>query len=336
MNLGPLATTTVGSFPRPAWLADVTRSRAEFRLEGEALAEAQDDAVSLILKEQEEAGLDLVTDGEQRRESFVMYLPASWEGVDTENLKEKRIYRNKVQPRPVPRIVGKVKRRESLMTPDVQFAKAHTAKPLKMAVPGPMTVIDSTLNEAYDDEGELAMDIATAVNGELRDLQAAGCDVLQLDEPAMTRYHDKVADYGAAALDKALEGITVPTIVHLCFGYPGGLSLQHEYEYPELLDNLMKTRIGGFAVEFGRSTFDPEVLKACGDRIVMYGCIDPGAAPVPELDAVKARVEQALEYLDPNQVWLAPDCGLMTIDRKLAREKVAVMVRAAEELRAAL
>lgn len=336
MNLGPLAITTVGSFPRPSWLADVTRSRAAFRLEGAELAEAQDDAVSLVLKEQEEAGLDLVTDGEQRRESFVMYLPASWEGVDTEQLAEKEIYRNRVQPRPVPRITGKVKRRQSLMTPDVQFAKAHTSKPLKMAVPGPMTVIDSSLNVAYDDEAELAMDIAAAVNAELRDLQAAGCDVLQLDEPAMTRYHDKVTDYGAAALDKALEGITVPTIVHLCFGYPGGMSLQHEYEYPDLLDNLMKTKIGGFAVEFGRSTFDPAVLEACGDRIVMYGCIDPGASPVPSVDTVKARVEQALDHLDPSQVWLAPDCGLMTIDRRLAREKVAVMVQAANELRAAL
>jgi 5-methyltetrahydropteroyltriglutamate--homocysteine methyltransferase len=336
VDLGPLATTTVGSFPRPTWLADVNRSRAEFRLEGAALAEAQDDAVVVILKEQEDAGLDIVTDGEQRRESFVWYLPAGWEGVDVEHQAEKQVYRNRVAPRLVPRITGKVRRRAPLMPPDVEFAKAHTDRPLKMAVPGPMTVIDSTLNEAYDDEAELAMDIAAALNAELLDLQAAGCDVLQLDEPAMTRYHEKVADYGAEALDTALEGITVPTIVHLCFGYPGGTSLQHEYEYPGLLDNLMETRIGGFAVEFGRSTFDPAVLEACGDRIVMYGCIDPGAAPVPGVDAVKARVEEALEHLDPAQVWLAPDCGLMTIDRALARDKIAVMVEAARQLRSAL
>ncbi|HSR56018.1 MAG TPA: hypothetical protein VLN73_07235, partial [Alphaproteobacteria bacterium] len=257
MELGPLATTTVGSFPRPSWLADVDRSRASFRLEGDQLAEAQDDATLVILKEQEEAGLDIVTDGEQRRESFVWYLPSTWEGVDVEHQAEKEVYRNRVAPRMVPRITGKVKRLEPLMARDATFAKVHTDRPLKMAVPGPMTVIDSTLNEAYADEAELAQDIAAAVNAELRELQAAGCDVLQLDEPAMTRYHDKVADYGAAALDAALEGITVPTIVHLCFGYPGGISLQHEYEYPDLLDNLMKTRIGGFAVEFGRSSFDP-------------------------------------------------------------------------------
>ena len=205
-----------------------------------------------------------------------------------------------------------------------------------MALPGPMTVVDSTLNEAYENEADLAMDVAAILNAELKDLEAAGCDVLQLDEPAMTRYHDKVVDYGAMALDRALEGITVPTIVHLCFGYPGGISLQHEYEYPDLLASLMETKIGGFAVEFGRSTFDPAVLAACGDRIVMYGCIDPGAAPVPSVDAVKARAAEALDHLDPAQVWLAPDCGLMTIDRAMAREKVAVMVEAARQLRGEL
>ncbi|MDX1483723.1 MAG: cobalamin-independent methionine synthase II family protein [Alphaproteobacteria bacterium] len=336
MNLGPLATTTVGSFPRPSWLADVERSRATFRLEGEMLAEAQDDATVIVLREQEELGLDLLTDGEQRRESFVWYLPSSWDGVDAEQLGEKEVYRRRVNPRLVPRITGKLKRRSPLMVSDLRFAKAHTDRPVKMALPGPMTVVDSTLNEAYDDEAALAMDVAGLLNAELRELQDAGCDVVQLDEPAMTRYHEKVAAYGAEALDRALDGITVPAIVHLCFGYPGGGGLQHEYEYPELLAQLMQTRIGGFAVEFGRSTFDPAVLEACGDRVVMFGCIDPGAAPVPPVDAVKARVAEALEHLDPGQVWLAPDCGLMTIDRALAREKIKVMVAAARELRAAL
>ncbi len=336
MDLGPLATTTVGSFPRPGWLADVDRSRAEFRLTGAALSEAQDDATLLILREQETLGLDLLTDGEQRRESFVWYLPSSWEGIDTEQYGEKEVYRGRVNPRPVPRVIGKVKRKSALMVDDLDFAKRHTDRPLKMALPGPMTVIDSTLNLAYEDEAELAMDIAALLNAELRDLEAAGCDVLQLDEPAMTRYHEKVFDYGARALDRALDGITVPTIVHLCFGYPGGRGLQHEYEYPDLLASLMETRIGGFAVEFGRSSFDPAVLKACGDRKVMYGCIDPGASPAPSVDTVKARVAEVLNHLEPAQVLLAPDCGLMTIDRELARQKVAVMVEAARQLRAEL
>lgn len=336
MDLGPLATTTVGSFPRPGWLADVDRSRAAFRLEGAALAEAQDDATALILAEQEALGLDLLTDGEQRRESFVWYLPSTWEGVDAQRMGEKQVYRRRVNPRLVPRITGKLKRKAPAMAADLEFAKARTGRPVKMALPGPMTVIDSTLNEAYDDEATLAMDIAAILNEELKELQAAGCDVVQLDEPAMTRYHEKVSEYGAEALDRALDGIAIPSIVHLCFGYPGGAGLQHEYEYPDLLDALMETRIGGFAVEFGRSTFDPAVLKACGDRVVMYGCIDPGASPAPSVDAVKARVEEALQHLDPAQVWLAPDCGLMTIDRALARAKVKVMVEAARRLRQSL
>jgi 5-methyltetrahydropteroyltriglutamate--homocysteine methyltransferase len=150
----------------------------------------------------------------------------------------------------------------------------------------------------------------------------------------MTRYHDKVFSYGARALDRCLEGVRVPTFVHLCFGYPGGLSLQHHYAYPQLLAALMETRISGFTVEFGRSEFDPAVLKPCRDRLVMFGCIDPGNTPTPPVEAVKARVRQALAHLDPRRLLLAPDCGLMTISRSLAYAKLGVMVQAARELRA--
>jgi 5-methyltetrahydropteroyltriglutamate--homocysteine methyltransferase len=234
----------------------------------------------------------------------------------------------------VPRVVDKVTRRAPAAVEDTRFAKAHTKRPLKMQVPGPMTVIDSSLNEFYKDEAELAFDIAVALNQELREMQAAGCDVIQIDEPAMTRYHDKLRDYGAKALDLCLEGITVPTLVHLCYGYPGtSATKQHEYQYTGVLPELMKTRISGFTVEFGRSPFDPEVLKACGDRIVMYGCIDPGDTPAPSVDSVKRRVAGVLEHLSPDQVWLAPDCGLMTISRELATQKLQVMVQAAKALR---
>ena len=205
-----------------------------------------------------------------------------------------------------------------------------------MAVPGPMTVIDSSANEFYQDEVELAFDVAAALNAELRDLQAAGADVLQIDEPAMTRYHDKVRAYGAKALDRCLDGITVPTIVHLCYGYPGGGGLQHQYHYEGVLPSLMQTRIQGFHVEFGRSTFDPKVLALCGGRIVMFGCIDPGDSPVPTVDAVERRIGELLEVVDPQRVWLAPDCGLMTISRAMAHDKLAVMVEAAKRLRAKL
>lgn len=333
---GPLTTTSVGSFPRPTWLAHTQRNQLTFQLAGETLQEAMDDATIVVLREQEALGLDLLTDGEIRRTSFIFHVAGSWDGVDTRTLGHTDRYRNRHVDRLVPRITGKIARRAPATAGDLRFAKAHTSRPLKMAVPGPMTVIDSTVNEFYEQDEETAMDIAAALNAELRALEAGGCDVLQIDEPAMTRYHDKVRAYGARALDRCLDGITVPTIVHLCYGYPGGERLQHQFEYDDLLPVLMDTRISGCTVEFGRSAFDPKVLRACGKRIVMFGCVDPGNSPAPTVDAIERRVGGVLDVLDPQQVWLAPDCGLMTISRELAREKLAVMVEAARRLRGRL
>jgi 5-methyltetrahydropteroyltriglutamate--homocysteine methyltransferase len=333
MQLPPIATTTIGSFPRPEWLAATDRSRVIFRLEGAALKEAQDDATTLNMQTQDQIGLDLLTDGEQRRTGFIDHILAAFEGFDLNETAVKKIYRRREQERLVPRIVGKVKRRSAAVVDDFHFAKSQTSKPIKMAVPGPMTVIDSTIDETYNDESTLAMDIAAALNAELRDLQTAGCDVLQIDEPAMTRYHEKVFAYGARALDRCLEGIQTPTIVHLCYGYPGGFGQQHQYEYPELLTELMKTKIGGFAVEFARSNYDPAVLSICKGRLVMFGCVDPSDAPVPPLASVVARVREALKYIEPKNLLLAPDCGLMTISRELANTKARLLVEAARELR---
>jgi 5-methyltetrahydropteroyltriglutamate--homocysteine methyltransferase len=173
MQLQPLTTTTIGSFPRPAWLAATDRSRATFRLEGEGLREAQDDATLLTLSEQEELGLDIVTDGEQRREGFIFHMARTWDGVDLVNPGRKDTYRRRNAPRTVPRIIGRIVRRAPSTVEDLRFVKAHTRAPVKMALAGPMTVIDSALNEAYADEAELAMDIAAAVNAELLDPHAS-------------------------------------------------------------------------------------------------------------------------------------------------------------------
>jgi 5-methyltetrahydropteroyltriglutamate--homocysteine methyltransferase len=333
MNLPPIAATTIGSFPRPSWLARNERSRAVFRLEGAALTEAQDDATALSIHRQERIGLDLLSDGEQRRTGFINHILAAFEGIDLEHEAVKQIYRRREQPRPVPRVIGKIKRRAPAIVEDFRFAKAQTNKPIKMDVPGPMTVVDSTLDEYYKDEAVMAMDVAAALNEELRDLQETGCDVLEIDEPAMTRYHEKVFAYGATALDRCLEGIHVPTVVHLCYGYPGGAGNQHEYEYPELLQELMKTRIAGFGVEFARSNYDPAVLAIAKGRIVMFGCVDPSDTPVPPLAKVVDRVRTALKYIEPTNLWLAPDCGLMTISRDLANAKAKLLVEVAKEVR---
>jgi len=336
MQLPPIATTTVGSFPRPGWLAVTERSRANFRFEGAVLKEAQDDATALNMRAQEQIGLDLLTDGEQRRTGFIDHILAAFDGIDLKETAIKKIYRRREQDHVVPRVVGKVRRRAPAILEDFRFARAQTQKPIKMAVPGPMTVIDSTLDESYHDEAALAMDVAAALNAELHDLQAAGCDVLQIDEPAMTRYHEKVFEYGTRALDRCVEGITIPTVVHLCYGYPGGAGQQHEYEYPELLQELMKTRIGGFGVEFARSNYDPAVLQICKGRIIMFGCVDPSDAPVPPLAQVAERVRAALKYIEPKNLWLAPDCGLMTISRGVADAKATLLVDVAREVRRTL
>lgn len=336
MQLPPVATTTVGSFPRPRWLADSERSEVKFHLEGERLREAQDDATLLILRQQEEIGLDLVTDGEQRRPHFINHVLAAWEGIDVARPALKDVYRRRAQKHLVPRVVGRVRRRSPAVLEDLRFAKARTIRPVKMAVPGPLTVVDSTLDETYRDEEALALDVAAAINAELLDLQAAGCDALQIDEPAMTRYHEKVAAYGVRALDRCLQGIHVPTIIHLCYGYPGGAGRQHEYEYPELLEQLMKTRIAGFSVEFARSNYDPALLSICQGRLVMFGCVDPGESPLESVETVAARVRAALKYVDPENLLIAPDCGLMTISRDLARAKARLLVEVAREVRSSL
>lgn len=336
MQLPPFATTGIGSLPRPSWLAESQHTRVAFTTRAEHHREACDDATVLALRLQEHVGLDVVTDGEQRREGFIFHIAGQWDGIDTVTLGAKSIYRKRVGTRMVPRITAKVQRRAPAAVEDTAFARANTSRPLKMAVPGPMTVIDSSTNEAYGDEAELAMDIAAALNAELCEMQAAGADVLQIDEPAMTRYHDKLRDYGARALDRCLEGITVPTLVHLCYGYPGTGVPQHEYEYTGVLPELMRTRISGFTVEFGRSGFDPAVLELAGDRIIAFGCIDPGSAPVPPVDDIRRRVEGVLRHVRPERLWLSPDCGLMTISRDLARAKLAAMVAAAQALRKGL
>jgi len=333
MNLPPIAATTIGSFPRPNWLAQPDRARVIFRLEGDTLKEAQDDATALSIHNQERIGLDLLSDGEQRRTGFINHILAAFDGIDLAHEVVKTIYRRREQPRPVPRVVRKIKRRAPAIIEDLRFAKAQTRQPIKMDVPGPMTVVDSTLDEFYKDEAAMAMDVAAALNEELCDLQAAGCDVLEIDEPAMTRYHEKVFAYGAKALDRCLERITIPTVVHLCYGYPGGAGQQHEYEYPELLEELMKTKIGGFGVEFARSGYDPAVLSIAKDRIVMFGCVDPSDTPVPPVSKVVERVRTALKYIEPKNLWLAPDCGLMTISRDLADAKARLVVDVAAEVR---
>jgi len=334
MQLPPIAATTVGSFPRPTWFGALQSPDPSVQ------REAYDDATVVALQIQEEAGLDLVSDGEQRRaEGFIHHVLGGMEGFDIQRKRGKIIRRNRSgREREVPVVVGKVRRTGPIVVDDLVFAKAHTDRPVKMTVPGPLSAVDSTYDEVYGDEEALALDIAIAINEEILALQAAGCDVVQIDEPAMTRYHEKTAAYGARMLDRCLEGVTIPSFVHLCYGYPGGDrgGGQHEYTYPPLFELLLETRIGGISVEFARSGYDPAILKGTGDRLVMYGCVDPGDSPLEPLDLVVSRVREALRYVEPERLLIAPDCGLMTISRELAHQKAQVLATAAREVRRTL
>lgn len=336
LSLAPIATTTVGSFPRPAWLATRERSDMTFRIEADLLGEALDDATARVIHEQELLGLDLLTDGEQRRPSFINHFLSGLEGIDLVSRRSRTIRRKLDNARLVPRVVGQIRRKAPTVVDDFRFARAQSIRPVKMAVPGPLTVVDTTYDEAYGDEAALAMDVAGALNEELLDLQAAGCAVIQIDEPAMTRYHEKTAAYGVRALERCLQGITVPTFIHLCYGYPGTGGLQHEYEYPELLAMLMTTSIGGFSLEFARSGYDPAILRACEGRSIMFGCVDPGDVPTESLDVVLGRIRSALEHVPSTKLLIAPDCGLMTVSREQAREKASLLVQAAAEVRRTL
>jgi 5-methyltetrahydropteroyltriglutamate--homocysteine methyltransferase len=331
MQLPSIAATSVGSFPRPTWYSQLPPDEPAMR------REAYDDATVVVLRAQEEAGLDLVSDGEQRRaEGFIHHVLGGMEGFDLQHKRGKVIRRNRSgREREVPTVVGKVRRTGPIVVDDLRFAKAHTSLPVKMTVPGPLSAVDSSFDEAYGDERALAMDIATAINEEILALQAAGCDVVQIDEPAMTRYHEKTADYGLEALNRCLEGVTIPTLVHLCYGYPGGDrgGGQHEYAYPPLLEMLLQTRIGGFSLEFARSGYDPQILKGTGDRLVMYGCIDPGDSPLEPVALVVDRVRAALRYVEPERLMIAPDCGLMTVSRDQARQKAELLGEAARRVR---
>jgi 5-methyltetrahydropteroyltriglutamate--homocysteine methyltransferase len=337
--LQPIATTTIGSFPRPTWLyawgPEGRPTELIPRFEGEAFREACDDATLLVLREQEDIGIDLVTDGEQRRTGFVNHILAGLRGFDLERRHGKAI-RNRTRERLVPIVADKVRREGSVLGEDLRFAKAHTNRPIKMAAPGPSTVVDTTYDEAYGDEAALAMDYAVALNQELLALQAAGVAVLQIDEPVMTRRQEKVADYGAAALDRCLEGITVPTIVHLCYGYPGADPRQHEFTYPSLLEMLKETRVAGYSLEFARSDYDPAILQGCGDRLVMFGCIDPSPGSLESVELVTQRIKSALKYVEPERLMVSPDCGLMMAGRELARQKAEVLVAAAAAVRNSL
>ena len=335
-------TTLVGSYPQPDWLIDRkklagrfpprVRARELWRIPEPFLAEAQDDATRLAIRAQEEAGLDIVTDGEVRRESYSNRFATALEGVDIDN--PGSALDRSGHPNPVPRIVGKIRRRHPVEVQDLKFLRAHTDRRIKITVPGPFTMSQQAQNDFYESEEDAAMDYAAAVNEEIRDLFAAGADVVQIDEPYMQARPERARQYGLKALNRALEGVKGATAVHICFGYAAVIHARPSgYSF---LGELAACTCGQVSIETAQSNLDCSVLKSLPGKKIILGVIDLNDMIVETAEIVAARIRRALPYVRAEDVVVAPDCGMKYLPREVAFGKMRAMVEGAKIVRAEL
>ncbi len=328
-----LPTTLVGSYPQPDWLIDrprlsaVAPPRVRFRdlwrVAPKYLEQAQDDATLIAIRDQERAGIDIVTDGEMRRESYSNRFATALDGVDIDNPGQAPT-RTPGRTQPVPRIVGPVRRRHAIETRDARFLRANTDRAIKITMPGPFTMSMQTQDDYYKDEVALAMDYAAAVNAEIKDLFAAGADVVQIDEPYMQARPDKAAAFGIKALNRALDGVGGTTAVHLCFGYAAFVKQRPEgYSF---LPELEQSSARQISIETAQSQLDCAVLAKLPSKQVMLGVIDLADPKVESADTVAARIRRALPYVPAERLAIAPDCGMKYLPREIAFAKLQAMV----------
>ena len=337
-----LTTTVVGSYPQPDWLVDrallatgVPRVRLQrmWRISEQFLEQAQDDATIVAIREMERAGIDIVSDGEIRRESYSNRFATALDGVDAAHpamIRDR--YGNET---PVPRVIGKVKRARPVERHDMQFLRRHTDRLAKITLPGPFTMAQQAKNEFYPDVDALAMDLADAVNAELRDLQAAGADVIQLDEPWLRNDPDAARRIAVPAINRALEGITVPTVVHLCFGYAAVVKAQKPSGY-SFLPELAASVAQQISIEAAQPKLDLGILRDLADKRVMLGVIDLSDPNVETPEQVAARIRAGLQWLSPDRLVVAPDCGMKYLPRETAFGKLKSMCDGARLVRGML
>ena len=333
-------TTLVGSYPQPEWLIDRNKLAGRFpprvrakelwRIAEPHLEEAQDDATVLAIRAQEQAGLDIITDGETRRESYSNRFATALEGVDIDN--PGTALDRSGHPNPVPRIVGRIRRKHAVEVQDLLFLKKHTSRRTKITVPGPFTMAQQAQNDFYKSEEEAALDYAAAVNQEIKDLFAAGADIVQIDEPYMQARPEKARQFGLKALNRALEGVSGETAVHICFGYaaiiharPSGYSF-----LPEFAGCSCKQ----VSIETAQSSLDCSVLQQLPGKKIMVGVINLDDMAIETPEQVAARVKRALPYIQKENVILAPDCGMKYLPREVAYGKMKALVEGAKLLRA--
>ena len=335
-----LLTTIAGSLPKPSWLAVPETLWAPWRLSSEALAEGQRDAVLVALKDQEAAGIDIVTDGEQSRQHFVHGFLASLDGIDFTRRVTIGIRADRYKAE-VPTVTGPVRRRAPVHVDDVRWARAHTNHRLKFTMPGPMTIVDTLADEHYRDRARLAMDFARVINEEARELVAAGLDVLQLDEPAFNVYMDDVAAWGIDALHRAIEGLTCRTAVHICYGYGIQANLDWKKtlgtewrQYEKTFPLLAASRIDQISLECANSRVPLSLVGLLRGKDVLVGCIDVATHRVETAEEVAETIRRALEYVPADRLYPCTNCGMVPLPREVARAKLKALGAGARMVRA--
>ena len=335
-----LPTTVVGSYPQPDWLVNRamlskvvprTRMKEIWRIPEPFLEQAQDEATIVAIREMERAGLDIVTDGEIRRESYSNRFATALEGLDLDN--PGQVKTRSGQMTPVPRVVGKIRRTGAVELRDMQFLRRNTDKPAKMTLPGPFTMGQQAKNDFYRDDEEMAMDFAVAVNEEAQELVRAGADMIQLDEPWLRNDPEAAQRYAVKAINRALQGIAVPTIVHLCFGYAAvvpGASKPTGYSF---LPGLAASIAQQISIEAAQPKLDLGVLKDLSGKKIMLGVLDLGDDTVETPATVAQRIRNGLKYLKPQNLIPAPDCGMKYMPRDVAFGKLKALVAGAAIVR---
>ena len=333
-----LPTSTAGSLPKPAWLAPPEKLWSPWKLEGEELNEGKQDALRVSLAEQEQAGIDIVSDGEQPRQHFVTTFIEHLTGVDFEKRETVRI-RDRYDAS-VPTVVGAVSREKPVFVEDARFLRQQTTGPIKWALPGPMTMIDTLYDAHYKSREKLAWEFATILNHEARELEAAGVDIIQFDEPAFNVFFDEVNDWGIATLEKAIEGLNCETAVHICYGY--GIKANTDWkktlgaewrQYESIFPKLQKSAIDLVSLECHNSHVPMELIELIRGKKVMVGAIDVASDIIETPEEVAATLRKALQFVDPDKLYPCTNCGMAPLSRRVARGKLNALGAGAEIVR---
>ena len=336
-----LRTTIAGSLPKPAWLAEPVALWAPWKLDGDALAQGKQDAVRLALFDQEHAGIDIVTDGEQTRRHFVTTFIEGLDGVDFANRKTVRI-RNRYDA-DVPMVVGPVSRRHPIYVDDARFLRGETQHPVKYTLPGPMTMVDTLYDGHYKSREKLAWAFAEILNEEARAIEATGVDVIQFDEPAFNVYFDEVRDWGVAALERAAQGLACTTAVHICYGY--GIKANNDWkktlgaswrQYEQTFPLLAQSRIRQVSLECANSHVPIDLIALLGTKDVLVGAIDVASDRVETPEDVAATIRAALKFVPAERLYPCTNCGMVPLSRDVARGKLRALAAGAALVRGEL